>query len=97
MLSLIAMGTVFGILILLVWILQVFGMLGAKSKTQLPASSSKSQTSSAQPIASADADDQAVVAVALYLYQNDAHDTESGVLTIHQTQGHWHSELNPWF
>ena len=37
------------------------------------------------------------MAVALYLYQNDAHDQESGVLTLRETQSYWHSELNPTF
>lgn len=87
----ISIATVFCILIILVVVLQLFGLMGEKKGT-VAASLSK-----AQPVASASEEEQAAVAVALYLYQNDAHDQESGVLTLRETSSYWHSELNPTF
>ena len=44
----------------------------------------------------AEGDDLVVVATALYLYLNSAHDEESGVLTIKNNQSsNWHAVLNP--
>ena len=38
----------------------------------------------------------AAIATTLYLYMNNAHDEESGVLTIHMDEHTlWHAELNP--
>ena len=88
----ISIATVFCILIILVLVLQLFGLMGEKEC--VAAASSKTQ---AQPLASASEEEQAAVAVALYLYQNDAHDQESGVLTLRETPSYWHSELNPTF
>ena len=88
----ISITTVFCILIILVLVLQLFGLMGEKGSAV--AASVKAQ---AQPVSSASEEEQAAVAVALYLYQNDAHDQESGVLTLRETQSYWHSELNPTF
>lgn len=88
----ISIATVFCILVILVFVLQLFGQMGGKESAV--ASSAKAQP---QPVPSASEEEQAAVAVALYLYQNDVHDQESGVLTLRETESHWHSELNPTF
>ncbi len=91
MLSLISMATVFVILILLVFVLQLFGWLAKQSMSKIKA------TPKASVATSAEEDDLAAVATAVYLYQNEAHDEESGVLTIqspHTYHSDWHGELN---
>lgn len=85
-------GVVFLILCLLVLVLQVFNLV-AKSAAPKPATAPV--TPAAQPVENASEDDRAAVAVAVYLYLNDAHDKESGILTIrHNEQSEWHSILN---
>ncbi len=91
MLSLISMATVFVILILLVFVLQLFGWFAKQSMPKVKVAPK------ANAAASAEEDDLAAVATAVYLYQNKAHDEESGVLTIHSPHTYhsdWHGELN---
>ncbi len=92
MLAGISIVTVFVILILLVFVLQLFGWF---AKQSLP---NKVKVASKVNVAtSAEEDDLAAVATAVYLYQNEAHDEESGVLTIHSPHTYhsdWHGELN---
>ncbi len=86
----IGVGVVFLILVLLVLVLSIFGKF--ISMTDTPAKAPAAPA--AQPVAEASEDDKAAVAVALYLYQNDMHDEESGVLTINETNSAWHAVLN---
>lgn len=88
----ISIATVFCILVILVAVLQLFGLMAGKEGAVASAAKDR-----AVPVASASEEEQAAVAMALYLYQNDAHDQESGVLTLRDTQSYWHSELNPTF
>ena len=89
----ISVATVFLILFILVLVLWLFGKLSeAEQKHAAHAAASSAKT---QPIQEDSAEDLAAVAMALYLYQNDAHDTESGVLTLSHEDSHWHSQLNP--
>lgn len=90
-------GAVFLILILLVFILQIFSKIAASSEVK-PKSTAKKPARSAdenkQKVEGYE-EDMAAVATAVYLYLNSAHDEESGVLTI-QNDEHslWHAELN---
>ncbi len=91
MLAGISIATVFVILILLVGVLQLFGWFAKQSLPKVKA------VPKANAATSAEEDDLAAVATALYLYQNEAHDEESGVLTIqspHTYHSDWHGELN---
>lgn len=85
-------GVVFIILCLLVLVLQVFSLV-AKSAAPKPVAAPV--TPAAQPVENASEDEKAAVAVAVYLYLNDAHDKESGILTIRQNENaHWGAVLN---
>ena len=89
-------GVVFSILVLLVLILQIFSLFAAGNdkKTALIKTVSK-DNGEEHPILSEYKDDMAAVATTLYLYFNNAHDEESGVLTIHMgDHSAWHAELN---
>ena len=91
-------GTVFVILILLVLILQIFSAVAAagKDKAPAPVKSVSRDNGEEHPILSEYKDDMAAIATTLYLYMNNAHDEESGVLTIHMDEHTlWHAELNP--
>jgi len=98
MLAGISVCTVFVILIILVLVLQVFSML-----TEGPNKSAKSQPAAAvsavpntASLATASEEEKAAVATALYLYFNNSHDEESGILTIAQNPNSaWHAVLNP--
>lgn len=89
-------GVVFVILVLLVLILLLFSAVAAGAEKK-PAPS--------KPVAKDDGEphphtveynaDMAAIATTLYLYMNNSHDEESGVLTIHMDEHTaWHAELN---
>ena len=95
----IGIGTVFVILILLVGVLTVFGSVakkGAKPAAKpaaAPAPAAPKAT--AAPATSASEDEKAAIATALYLYFQNVHVEESGVITIkHNPNTAWHHELN---
>lgn len=90
----ISVATVFVILIVLVIVLQVFSMV-AKSASKAPKAAVAPTATKAAPLAGASEEEKAAVAVALYLYMNNAHDEESGKLTIAQAPSQWHAVLNP--
>ncbi len=97
MLAGISVATVFSILIILVLVLQIFSLLtkgSSKGTTSQPAA--VPVVSKAASLATASEEDKAAVAIALYLYLNNSHDVESGVLTIAQERyPAWHAVLNP--
>ena len=97
MLAGICVATVFFILLVLVLVLQIFSMVTKGSSKDV-----KSQPAAvpaitkAASLATASEEDKAAVATALYLYLNNSHDEESGILTIAQEQDPaWHAVLNP--
>ena len=86
---------VFAILVLIVMVLVCFGYIAKRANKH----QAEAKTPALAPGKHADAaegDDLVVVATALYLYLNSAHDEESGVLTIKNNQSsNWHAVLNP--
>ena len=90
-----SIGVVFAILIVLVLVLCLFSFIAKRANThqveaKTPALAPGKHTDAA------DGDDLVVVATAIYLYLNSAHDEESGILTIKNAQpSNWHTVLNP--
>lgn len=85
-------GVVFVILVLLVLVLQVFSAVATKATL----GTHHAAAPVAKPASEAGDDEKAAIATALYLYFNNTHDEESGVLTIHvEDHPAWHAELNP--
>ncbi|MEE0119500.1 MAG: OadG family transporter subunit [Bacteroidaceae bacterium] len=92
----VSVAVVFAILVVLVWILNIFSLLARKTVTK--ASSAKvayNQQKQAKTFANASDEDKAAVAMALYLYEQDKKNQESRVLTITHTSQTWTSQLNP--
>ena len=90
----IGVGGVFLILVLLVFILQLFGKIAAAGEIK-PKKAQKISTSDVKQKVEGYEEDMAAVATAVYLYLNSAHDEESGILTIQQDErSMWHAELN---
>lgn len=94
----ISVATVFVILIVLVFVLQIFNMVAqgaSKAPKAAAAAAAPAAAQKAAPVADASEEEKAAVATALYLYMNNAHDEESGVLTIAPSQSAWGAVLNP--
>jgi len=89
-------SVVFCVLLLLVFVLIVFGVvsrLSGKNKSAQVAQVAQPIVSTAA-VSASDAD-KAAIATALYLYFQNVHDEESGVITIqHNEHSAWHHELN---
>lgn len=92
-----SVAVVFAILVLLVLVLQVFTLVAKKTTAQVrTAKEDYTEKKQAKAFEEASELDKAAVATAVYLYFNDAHDNESGVLTIQQNpSAGWHATLNP--
>lgn len=89
---------VFAILIALVGILSIFTAVAKKTKVHVKEKKAASEAQKqVKAFEEASEQDRAAVAVALYLYYNDDHDHESGVLTLNQTPSAWGPTLNPRF
>ena len=90
----ISVGVVFAILAVLVLVLVFFSFIAKRANVH-----TQPKTPFLAPGKHADAadgDDLVVVATALYLYLNSAHDEESGILTFKNSQpSNWHAVLNP--
>lgn len=89
----IGIGVVFCILVILVYVLQIFNFVANKS-SKVEADSASSADNSVKNVAEASELDKAAVATAVYLYQASKGDQESGVLTIKMAPSAWHAELN---
>ena len=76
-------GIVFAILVILVLILQVFGMIAQKGAPAQAKAVVKAVPATSEDTVSEQ--EEAAVATALYLYFNEVHDQESYVLTIRHT------------
>lgn len=92
----ISIGVVFAILIVLVFVLNIFGWVAKRAVTKAaPAAKPAVKQTETVSIADANDIDKVAIATALYLYMNDMHDEESGLLTIaHNDLTAWHAELN---
>lgn len=95
----VGIGIVFVILILLVFILDIFDKVVAKTGKKEDAKPVDAKpvaqqfVASTAPAATTDLD-MVAVATAIHLYYNEAHDEESGVLTIkHDANSLWHFQL----
>lgn len=92
----VGIGVVFAILLVLVFILQIFTLVARMTTAKMEEMKNDICTKQrAKAFEQASDQDKAAVAVALYLYFNDAHDYESGVLTHTYNFHHWRRELNP--
>ena len=89
-------GVVFSILVILVFILQIFSKVAAGTeKKPAPAKPISKDNGEPHPHTVEYNADMAAIATTLYLYMNNSHDEESGVLTIHMDEHTaWHAELN---
>lgn len=94
----IGIGVVFCILLLLVFVLILFGtVFGGKSTPKAVAKPVAVQAADTgkTPALAASQETEAAIATSLYLYFQDVHDEESYKLTIHhEAHPAWHSELN---
>ena len=92
----ISIAMVFCILVLLVFILTIFSSVAKRGTKAAPkVASANVAAPAAQPVAAASEAEKVAVATALYLYFSNAHDEESGVLTIsHNPNTQWHAVLN---
>ena len=95
-------GVVFSVLLILVFVLIVFGLfsrISGKKQAQAPQPAPlKAAPQAVAPAATASDADKAAIATALYLYFQNVHDEESNVITIqHNANSAWHRELNPRF
>ena len=90
-------GIVFVILILLVLVLQVFTLVAVKKggagtpAAHHSASPKAAEAPAKAPFHGEDEEIAAAVAASLYLFSEEAHDVESGVITIvHNDHSTWH-------
>ena len=91
----ISIVVVFVILVILVWILNIFSYVATKALIKKPAKKDiKAEYNNAKTLANASLDDKAAVAVALYLYEQEVMNQESGILTITHNDHSWSSQLN---
>ena len=87
---------VFAILLLVILVLIIFNVVAKKTAaTVKDVKETFEATKQVIAFEEASEEDKAAVAVALYLYYNDDHDKESGILTIKQTPSAWGRVLNP--
>ena len=92
----ISVGVVFVILLALVLVLGIFTAVAKKTPAKVVEVKSDIVTNKqAKAFSEASEQDKAALAVAVYLYFNDDHDHESGVLTINNAPSHWGQVLNP--
>ena len=92
----ISVGVVFVILLALVLVLGIFTAVAKKTTAKVVEVESDIVTNKqAKAFSEASEQDKAALAVAVYLYFNDDHDHESGVLTINNAPSHWGQVLNP--
>ena len=94
--ALVAMGIVFSTLLMLSILFYLFGKANkAANKEEKPAVATPTQLAEPQPL-SADANDEAMAAICMALYQHfNSHDEESGVLTFDRNANTaWSSKSN---
>ncbi len=85
----IGLAIVFAILLLLVYVLQIFSRVASKKAAAAPAPAPKAAAASAHH--ESDEEIAAAIAASLYLFTEEAHDVESDVITIvHNDHSSWH-------
>ena len=96
LLAIISIAVVFVILVILVCILNIFSFVATKAVIKKPAKAKdvKTEYNNAKTLANASLDDKVAVAVALYLYEQDEMNQESGIITITHNDHSWSSQLN---
>ena len=96
LLAIISIAVVFSILVILVFVLNIFSFVATKAVIKKPSKKKdiKAEYNNAKTLANASLDDKAAVAVALYLYEQDQMEQESGILTITHNDHSWSSQLN---
>ena len=92
----ISIAVVFAILVVLVLVLNIFSLVATKAVIKKPSKKKdiKAEYNNAKTLANASLDDKAAVAVALYLYEQEVMNQESGILTITHNDHSWSSQLN---
>ena len=92
----ISVAVVFSILVVLVLVLNIFSLVATKAVIKKPSKKKdiKAEYNNAKTLANASLDDKAAVAVALYLYEQDEMNQESGIITITHNDHSWSSQLN---
>ena len=92
----ISVAVVFSILVVLVLVLNIFSFVATKAVIKKPSKKKdiKAEYNNAKTLANASLDDKAAVAVALYLYEQDEMNQESGIITITHNDHSWSSQLN---
>ena len=92
----ISIAVVFAILVVLVLVLNIFSFVATKAVIKKPSKKKdiKAEYNNAKTLANASLDDKAAVAVALYLYEQEVMNQESGILTITHNDHSWSSQLN---
>ena len=90
-------GIVFVILLLLVLVLQIFTLVAVnkggngKPAAKAPASSKAVEAASPESFHGDEEETAAAIAAAMYLFSEEAHDVESGIITIvHNDHSTWH-------
>ncbi|MBQ0019014.1 MAG: OadG family protein [Bacteroidales bacterium] len=96
----VSVGVVFAILVALVAILGIFTVVAKKTKAKTAAVTNNivsniQATQQAKAVSETSDLEKAAIATAIYLYYNDDHDHESGVLTINNAPSAWGKVLNP--
>ncbi|MCQ2245896.1 MAG: OadG family protein [Bacteroidaceae bacterium] len=87
---------VFCILLLIVLVLLIFNMTAKKvTATARDVKQTYQVSKQVKAFEEASEEDKAAVAIALYLFYNDDHDKESGILTINKAPSAWGRVLNP--
>jgi Na+-transporting methylmalonyl-CoA/oxaloacetate decarboxylase gamma subunit len=92
----ISIVVVFAILVALVLVLGIFSLVATKAVAKKPVQTKdiKAEYTNAKTLANASLEDKAAVALALYLYEQDEMNQESGILTITHHDHSWSSQLN---
>jgi Na+-transporting methylmalonyl-CoA/oxaloacetate decarboxylase gamma subunit len=92
----ISIAVVFVILVALVLVLGIFSLVATKAVAKKPVQTKdiKAEYTNAKTLANASLEDKAAVALALYLYEQDEMNQESGILTITNHDHSWSSQLN---
>ncbi|MBQ0022352.1 MAG: OadG family protein [Prevotellaceae bacterium] len=93
----ISVAVVFGILVILVLILNIFTAVAKKTTAKATAViETRKEIKQAKTFEKASEEDKAAVAMALYLYFEEINNREARVLTITPGQpSAWHAQLNP--
>ncbi len=92
----ICVAVVFGILVVLVFVLSIFTLVAKKTADKARSvKTSYESNKQAKTFAQASDEDKAAVAMAIYLYEQEQKNLESRVLTITHKCDAWSAQLNP--